>query len=667
MSTALKTSLRHCSLSRPPKTIRSPTCRTFCSSSQRQLALAAPTIDTPGSPVVESRDRDKRELIEELKLHDLEVVLSRNAPHRRVWGCYVDLLNFVRPAKVPLELHQKVLRQCTLPPKQARVEMAKLLLEGSRPRYSHVHEIRFQSIIHNIREAGHYPTLDDYHFILEQFAAVGHHLGAVKVLQEITSFGLAKTPKTYGLCLQALCHRLKLPCYHKLRPHLVVETSNICMKLLNEMWAVNIPFTSVNVDLAIRVLKETLDLEVLQKLLKVAYGIDLAFPDRPPLEFWDQDRTKDVPREGDLASHVPTPQPFSTAALNTTIDVLGRIGNISKLVQAFEVLTTPLPSHAPAVPASSFYDDEDDDFGVSSPAVAPYVQPHATPNTTTYSMLIRWISQAGHATLMRHYLLAAMQYDREVDRKLRGDCLIKPRNEILALHMAVNRNMIMPIFSEANTDKNMELMHWIALRLQRVLRRKRFDLVYYKDIREKWRAEDELESSKSEVEDEVSKPVLEAPTTIPRPSEGAKSSVEDIGIPLDHFDVDLDAPAVPEPPPPKKFNIDLHITILERDKASLTELQKYITHIIGRTCQRIKERLGRRIWADKNVYLRTVKGRTRITRDEWRGIVNYRPERVPLPRWDSPGQFQREKAPHLAPYRQRMARRSEHTRSILGV
>jgi hypothetical protein len=37
------------------------------------------------------------------------------------------------------------------------------------------------------------------------------------------------------------------------------------------------------------------------------------------------------------------PFPFTTTALNTAIDILGRLGDIPKRIQAFEVLTQPLP------------------------------------------------------------------------------------------------------------------------------------------------------------------------------------------------------------------------------------------------------------------------------------------------------------------------------------
>ena len=92
----------------------------------------------------------------------------------------------------------------------------------------------------------------------------------------------------------------------------------------------------------------------------------------------------------------------------------------------------------------------------------------------------------------------------------------------------------------------------------------------------------------------------------------------------DVLDVDLDAP--PEAPaPPKLFDIYKHLSILQRDRVQLEEFEQYITNILGRNSQRVKERLGRRVWAKQDIYLRSAGLRTRISRIGWRQIVNFRP------------------------------------------
>ena len=81
-------------------------------------------------------------------------------------------------------------------------------------------------------------------------------------------------------------------------------------------------------------------------------------------------------------------------------------------------------------------------------------------------------------------------------------------------------------------------------------------------------------------------------------------------------------------PVQKLFDIDLHLTILYRDLAQIEELERRAMDTLGRSVQRVKERLGRRIWGGKSVYLRSLEFRTRLSRDVWREIVRFRPTRA---------------------------------------
>ncbi len=576
---------------------------------------------------------DPREIVKKQRLDDLvAAVTQQRRDPQWTWGCYIALLNIIDPDEVPLELHQLVLRKCTHSAREQRENLSRRLRAGNRPRTSHSHEVRFQAIIHNIRQAGHTPALDDYHYILRQFAAVGHHVGALEVLREISHVGLKKTARTYGLCLMALCHRLSLPIWHQNRPLLISEVTKVCTKLLADMWTEGIPLTGVNVDLALRVFKETMDVEGFERMMKMAYAVDFAYPDRPPLELWEKGSANATSDR--IFSSIPKPLPFSTATLNTTIDILGRLGQVSRLVQAFEVLTTPLKSST-GVPASSFEDDEDEEFGDNNPSVATYNAPHAKPNTTTYHFLLKWISRAGHAVLARHYLLQAMQYDREVDRALRGICLLKPPSEIEAPHFGVNRSLILPVFAEANRDKNMELLRWVLVKTQRVLRRKRADLLYYSEIEKGWTeagySTEELEqgdmskhSSPLHPASHLSPPSFSfSPLKPPSSPLTSKPSTPEAISP--DLDLDLEDSPVTSTPIRKVFNIYTHLSILSRDKEQLEKFEQYVTDIIGRDTQRVKERLGRRIWGQKNIYLRSLDNRSRVSRTTWREIVNYRP------------------------------------------
>jgi hypothetical protein len=492
-----------------------------------------------------------------------------------------------------------------------------------------------------IRAAGWQPTLEDYHFVLEQFAAVGYHVGMAEVYKELIHFGLQPRTTTYGLCLQAIAHRLALPFEKLWRQKLLEEARKMCGNLMNDMRANDIPFTSVNLDLAMRILKETSDEEGFNVLLKSGYGIDLAFPDRPPLYYPDSKEVR--PGMDNATQKVPSLQPFSTAALNTTVDMLGRFGNVSKLVQAFEVLTQPLPPQASQHFSSSF-DDEDDDYSISSnpPSTQKYQLPHAKPNTTTYNMLLRHISRAGHAVFARHYLNQAMELDRITDRRLRGDLLRKPFEKVLAPHFAINRGTLLSVFGEANRDKNTQLMRWLWSKFPKIIRRKKNDLEWYTNLHARVqgqiRASSQLGEGKTPLKessaisidptrsttracpDEPTVPIPTPPTyssSANRPKEIGSSSA---------FDVDLDGPDVPSPPPIKYFDITLHLEILQRDIEQIENYEVQVRDVLGRTTQRVKERLGRRVWAGKTIYLLTdIDRRRKVSREAWRDIVHFKP------------------------------------------
>ncbi|KAJ7499105.1 hypothetical protein FB451DRAFT_1204300 [Mycena latifolia] len=387
----------------------------------------------------------------------------------RVWANYINLLTYLGYERLPLEIHQQVLRKCAPPSRQLRASIFRRLSAGNFPRTPHIYEGRFQAVIRNMRASGGQPTLDDYNFILEQFAAVGHHFGAMQVYTELTAVGLIPRTKTFGLCLQAIAHRLTFPVTDTDKPRRIAVTRRMVSDLVNAMKSLNIPFTSVNLDLTMRILKETTDMQSFETLMKWGYGIDLANPDCPPLEYITSSSAPDT----QATAQRPTPQPFSTAALNMTIDTLGRLKDIPRMVQTFEVLTTPLPKQT----VSSF-DEDDDDFGEPSPA-STFIPPSAPPNTTTYNILLRHISRAGHTVFARHYLLQALRLDIEVILKLKNHIGNMPLQEVPAPHFAINRGTLLSVLGLSNRDKNRGLMWWLNSKFHRLLKRKRGELKFY--------------------------------------------------------------------------------------------------------------------------------------------------------------------------------------------
>jgi hypothetical protein len=545
--------------------------------------------------------------------------LERNGNPSRVWANYTNLVAFLGYERLPLEIHQQVLRKCTPSSRRLRASATRRLFAGNTPRIPHMYEGRLQAVVRNIRASGAQPTLDDYNFILEQFAAVGHHFGAMQVYRELTHLGIIPRTKTFGLCLQAIAHRLTLPVMPRDKARRTAATRQMVSDLVNAMKSFNIPFTSVNLDLTMRILKETTDLQSFELLMKWGYGIDLVNPDCPPLEYQNS-------RDPESAVKLPAPQPFSTAALNTTIDTLGRLGAISRMVQTFEVLTTPLPTHTKS---SSYDEDDEDDFGVAAeptPA-STFAAPHASPNTTTYNTLLRHISRAGHAVFARHYLLQAMELERQLTHDLQHRVGKMPLEEVPAPHFGINRGTLLSVFGESNRDKNLGLMRWLFLKFPRIIRQKEGTLKFWTAYREGrqrrklWPYADPSTSSQAELSTNPQKVVSDASPLTVQTRNRRWTAPNGVGV---VFNLNTDDDNTPAPLPEKKFNLDLHIRILQRDLSEIQALQAHVQRILERTTRSIKERLGRRVWHGRDVYLRAEGRRVNVSPEKWEQIVGFR-------------------------------------------
>ncbi|TFY80273.1 hypothetical protein EWM64_g3743 [Hericium alpestre] len=366
---------------------------------------------------VSSPDVSQTDRIIASETEDLLAVLERgNAEPSEVWSHYTDLLQSMGLFSPPLAVHQRVLRRCVPSPDQTRFATANEYHSDA----PHPFEGRLRAVMENMLSAGLTPELEDYEFILRQYASCGHYLGTKEIMKEMQARSIEPRVKTYGLCLQALAHRLVLPCEQEDRPYLVDSITQMCRELMIEMQDRRIPFSSVNMDLAIRILKEAADDEGFDQLIKLGYGIDLAYPDRPPLEA--QDGTLSLP------SH-----PLSTSALNMIIDTLGRAGRISKMVQAFEVLTQPLPQVSS--PSSAFDDEEDETIYPTSSSAPQYRPPHAESNTRTFNLLVMHAARARHAVIARHYIVQA-RHQEELESQHNKDVYMAEEDERVTVDRA---------------------------------------------------------------------------------------------------------------------------------------------------------------------------------------------------------------------------------------
>ena len=585
----------------------------------RAIATSLILDEIPHAPTP-TPDPSPTDLLVAAKTRDLVGSLERGDSNpSRPWGHYVDLLNYMGLEKLPLELHQLVLRKCVPPARSLRAASARENRARFYPHAPHAYEHRLQTVIQNIRSAGWRAELDDYHFILEQFAAVGHYVGSRRILQEMAYVGIEPQPKTYSLCLQALSHRLTLP-YSKVKyPTLIDEATKMARELIQDMRTRKVPFTSVNVDLAIRILRETIDEKGFDELIKFSYGVDLAYPDCLPLEVIEQ---QTVPKDKSSITEVLQPpayplQPLSTPALNMILDMLGRTGRISKMVQAFEVLSQPIPKSGQS-PASLF-DEDDDDYPINPPSSPESLHPlpFAPPNTTTFQFLIKHAARAGHAIFARHYLVQAMRLDRKEDTRLKRDLCTLPVAEISPPLLAVQRSMFLSVFGLSNIQKHVELMSWTLRMIRRTLRRKRKDLHWY--TYKKLVRNGQGATLGSGVTSLPTSPTDCSSTPPTDPSSEHSDGTSESSV--SNFSVNSDYSH--SPLPRRVFDIDAHISHLQRDIRQLEELDSNVDAVLGRTVHRVKERLGRRVWSGKDIWLAQDRARVPATKEFWKGAVNF--------------------------------------------
>jgi hypothetical protein len=370
-----------------------------------------------------------------------------------------------------------------------------------------------------------------------------------------------------------------------------------------------VPLIPANLDLITRILKEDTDEQTFTNFIRVTYGVDLYNPDGVPFEQLQD--LRDVTSTEEKTTSAPVP--FSTSALNSILEVFGRRGDISRLVQTFEVLTQALPKGVSPTWAQDGVNDEedgDDENAFVNPSTPVQISaPHAPPNTTSYNVLLRYICQIGNSIMAKHYLFDAFRLDVATETQLRAHINSRPLEDIPAPHFAMNRAMFNSVLGLANRDKDIEFLQWILRLLQENLAKKKSRLQFWKYKRAKLFQGEVQTATTDSVGSQSS---TDTPNRSPKPRETLI------------FELDLDQDVFPSQHDIKMFDLDLHINILEHSIPALEQLEDELIGVIARVWDRLKEHLGRRVWNNKDVYLRSTNLRQRVSPERWLKEVNFR-------------------------------------------
>lgn len=498
----------------------------------------------------------------------------------RVWASYLEYCNLYGSQDLPLDVHSSALRK-GVPTREQLNRFVQKDLKSGRLSFTAPYkwEFRFQEVIRSMHRSRLAPPLEDFHFILQQFAISGHFKGSRSILKVIDRFTVKPNHITYGLCLKATAFRLKLPYEEESRASMVHEASQFCMDILRAMAKAQTLYTSINLDLCARILKESLDVRSLEQFLETGYGINLTYPDQPPLK-------QSVAHQKDMPN---THLPITTSTLNTTIDIFGKRSHLSKMIIAFETLTQPLDAYY-STPSRDFDDDDDWPSFDESLAQKP---PYAQPNTTTYNYLIKHCSQIGNFTMARHYILELFDLDQRVTRKLIQDLATNGRETVVAPKFAITRRTLLPLWGWSHRDKHRPLAEWVKKLCEEAIQRKNGSLDFFRKARTHQEEEDDSEYSE-----------------LIRHEDGkdAASILE--------IDIEDDTPLSST----KVFDEKLHVRILRQDLRELEDLLEVVNEGIDRIRIRIKERLRRRVWEGKDIFLADRGSRVILPRDNWRHI-----------------------------------------------
>jgi hypothetical protein len=360
-----------------------------------------------------------------------------------------------------------------------------------------------------MKESNQPPKEEDFHFVLQQMAAVGHVRGAAAVLEEMeTTKGIETSITTFRHILRACVFLLESPVPPEAESRVSTEVVILASRVAQRMQDLNVELDATTVELILRIFKEQRNTEACEHILRLACSFDVHRPDRMPEEF--EKRLKDADTR---QIPLPVPVPVTTSMLTTLMKLYGSQGEISKMVTAFEVLTNPypLPSNLPS-PKSDWWDTEDE-YDVANPVIQTPLKhrpeyvwdpPKSSPNTATFNTIIRYLAWAQQRMLCEHYMLLAEEYDKAESVRLRTELSQELRRlesvssnanpdrmsensaaqEGLGLIEAprfhITSHMFKPVFTYANQARLTELMRWMRQHLRTIIWRRESDLDFFK-------------------------------------------------------------------------------------------------------------------------------------------------------------------------------------------
>lgn len=558
-----------------------------------------------------------------------ELLDTPGARYEQVWETYLALrqiINLNRSAPIPRETLQKVLRKCTPDwnstrkycSHQANRQTIWQRLENPLPFGNRLFEI-----ITHMKEANQVPQKEDFDYMLRYMWAGGHVYGSAAILERMEKEGITPSPSSYKYALQTSVFLLELDIPYSARGTVRETANKFAVDILQRMKAEEKEITPPIMELALRVFRVNGNVEAAEALLRENYAFDIRRPDRMPEEF--ERRLKEADKSG-----LPLPQlmPMTTSILTSMVHLYGSLGDIPKMITIFEVLTNPypLPSNLPS-PTSDWWDSEDE-YDVPQPVNqrplpnrSDYVwEPaRASPNNATFAYMLRHLAWAGQRMLCEHYMLLAEEYDKaealrlqtmldsEIQRYQPSQTqpLVGNENEqptaddLTAPRFLITPLMFMPVFAYANHQRITELMRWMKYHLAELVKRRESELAFLKS------ALDAL-------------PAGQASTR---------------GLPLNHDTQPYSdfIGIVPRTAQRSPLNLQVHISLVEASLQSFRAMFEKTNEAVARITQRTKERLTRRVWNNKDIYLRDVDARVLVSREEWVEKVRWRQWTKSLP------------------------------------